>query len=247
MQVTRIQRYLLGTILLCYMALVGPTTAKDPLPESGGVKQLEADIKYLVTGLNGKKKNALSPLKSMTMLIAINAQNQTDGTDGEKMAGVRDQALKVMAALAKSEADWETAIKEAEAMSGAKGDVKKVIKLQEQNEFDIHELMTVFKPKNRGGRGLEQEVLNFSKSISDPKTTIETANLVILIGQYSELMTPADTSDANKKKWLEWSQEMQKFGQEAAEAGLKGDKAAAVKKFQAINKNCTDCHNVFKK
>ena len=246
MQLVWIQRGLAAAVLAAGVGFVGSSVAKDPLPEGSGAKQLDADIKYLQTTLAGKKKNSVSPLKSTAMLIALNAQNQTDGADAEKMAGVRDQAVKVATALSKADADWDTAIKEAAAMGTAKGDAKNALKLQDLNEFDVHELMTVFKPRNRGGRGLEEDVIKYSKSAPDPKVAVEVGNLVALIGQYTELMPPADASEANKKKWIDWSKEMQKVGKEAAEAGLKGDKPTLVKKFMSVDKNCKDCHNVFK-
>lgn len=222
---------------------VGPSGAKDPLPAGAAAAQLEVDIKYLQAGLAAKKKNSVTPLKSAAMLLALNAQNQLDGKDGAKMAGVRDQAVKVAAALGKADPDWDAAAKEAAAMGTATGDPKKEVKLHEQNEFDVHDLMTVFKPKNRGGRGLEDDTIKFAKSAADTKAAGEVANLVALIGQYSELMPP----DANKDKWAGYSKEMVKAGAEAAEAATKGDKAATVKKFQAVEQNCKNCHNVFRK
>lgn len=249
MQLAWIRRGLAFTVVAAGIGLIASdrTTAKDPLPEGAAAKQLDADIKFLQTGLAGKKKSSVVPYKSSAMLIALNAQNQLEGANAEKMAGVRDQALKVAAALSKPDADWDTAIKEAGAFGTAKGDAKKTVKLETQSEFDVHELMTVFKPKARGGRGLEDDVKKFAKSASDPKAAAEVANLVALIGQYVELMTPADESAANKKKWADWSVEMQKVGKEAAEAASKGDKTALVKKFVAVEANCVSCHNVFKK
>jgi hypothetical protein len=217
--------------------------AKDPLPAGAAAAQVEADIKYLQAGLAAKKKNSVTPLKSTAMLLALNAQNQLDGKDGAKMAGVRDQAVKVAAALGKADPDWDAAAKDAAAMGTATGDPKKVVKLHEQNEFDVHDLMTVFKPKNRGGRGLEDDTIKFAKSVTDAKAAGEAANLVALIGQYSELMPP----DANKDKWAGYSKDMVKAGAEAAEAAAKGDKATIVKKFQAVDQNCKNCHNVFRK
>lgn len=222
---------------------VGPSGAKDPLPAGAAAAQLEADIKYIQAGLAAKKKNALTPLKSSAMLLALNAQNQLDGKDGAKMAGVRDQALKVAAELGKAEPDWDAAAKAAETLGTATGDPKKMVKLHEQNEFDVHDLMTVFKPKNRGGRGLEDDTIKFAKTVADPKAAGEAANLVALIGQYSELMPP----DANKDKWAGYSKEMVKVGAEASETAAKGDKTAIVKKFQAVDQNCKNCHNVFRK
>jgi hypothetical protein len=222
---------------------VGPSGAKDPLPAGAAAAQLEADIKYLQAGLAAKKKNAVTPLKSTAMLLALNAQNQLDGKDGAQMAGVRDQAVKVAAALGKADPDWDAAAKEAATLGTATGDPKKVVKLHEQNEFDVHDLMTVFKPKNRGGRGLEDDTLKMAKTVADTKAAGELANLVTLIGQYCEAMPP----DANKDKWAGYSKDMVKAGAEAAEAAAKGDKAATVKKVQAIDQNCKNCHNVFRK
>lgn len=229
---------------------VGGTAAKDPLPEGAGPTQLAADVAYLQTGLGKKAKNSVAPLKSTAMLIAMNAQNQVDGKDGEKMAGARDEALKVAAALTKADPDWDAAAKAAAAIAAAKGDAKKTVKLHEQHEFDVHDLMTVFKPRNRGGRGLEDDIRKASKAGADAKAAVEMGNLVALIGQYSEAMAPADEGADKKKKWTDWSKEMQKLGQDAAAEGMKGakaDKAALTKKFLAVDANCTACHNVFKK
>jgi hypothetical protein len=228
----------------------GGTAAKDPLPEGAAAAQLTADAAYLQTGLGKKAKNAVTPLKSTAMLIALNAQNQLGGKDGEKMAGARDAALKVAAALSKTEPDWDAAAKAAAEITTGKGDAKKTVKLHEQNEFDVHDLMTVFKPKNRGGRGLEDDIRKGSKTGADPKATAEMGVLVHLIGQYTEAMAPKDEGADKQKKWTEWAKEMQKLGKEAAEEGLKGakaDKAAITKKLLAVDANCTACHNVFKK
>lgn len=228
---------------------VSGLTAKDPLPTGAAAKQLDADLAYLEAGLEAKKGNSKIPLKSVAMLVALNAQNQMGGTDGEKMAGVRDQALKVAGALSQKEVDWAAAAKEVAAAKDAKGDAKKEVKLAEQHEFDIHDLMTVFKPKARGGRGLEDDIRKFAKTAGTPEQVAEIGNLTALIGQYTEAMAPTDEGADKKKKWTDWSKEMQKLGKEAAEEGLKGgsaDKAGLLKKVQAIDANCTACHNVFK-
>ncbi len=244
-----LRRMLVAAGIAAYVGVwaVGPSGAKDPLPAGAAAAQVEADIKYLQAGLAAKKKNTLTPLKSSAMLLALNAQNQLDGKDGAKMAGVRDQALKVAAELGKAEPDWDAAAKAAATLGTATGDAKKVVKLHEQNEFDVHDLMTVFKPKNRGGRGLEDDTIKFAKTVADAKAAGEVANLMALIGQYCVLMPPADAPDANKKKWADYSKEMVKAGAEASETAGKGDKPAIVKKFQAVDQNCKNCHNVFRK
>lgn len=249
MQLVWTQRVLMTAAVVAAVGLVagGRTAAKDPLPTGAAAEQLKTDIAYLKAGLEAKKRNAVLPLKSTTMLIAINAQNQMSGADAAKMAGVRDQAVKVAEALAKPEVDWDAAAKAAAAMESATGDPKAEVKLVALHDFDTYELMTIFKPKNRGGRGLEQEVLKFTKSAADVKAAAEVANLTALIGQFTELMPPADATADNKQKWIGWSQEMQKTGKEAAEAAKSGEKAGLTKKFQALNDTCTNCHNVFRK
>jgi hypothetical protein len=240
----------LAATVFAGLLITGTLTAKDPLPTGAGATQLTADMTYLKAGLEKKEEKAADPLKAVAMLIAMNAQNQMDGKDGEKMAGVRDQALKIAGALSKQGgADWDAAVKELAAMKDAKGDAKKTVKLHEQHAFDIHELMSIFKKKNKGGRGLEDDIREMANKPSDAKRVAEAGTLVALIGQYAEAMDgEADTAD-KKKKWTEWSKEMQKVGKEALEEALKGDKAdkaAMVKKVKAIDANCTACHNVFK-
>ncbi len=210
---------------------------------------IEADLALLKAGVEKKAKTSVRPLKSLAMLIALNAQNQLDGDKGEAMAGVRDQALAVAAALSKSDADWAEALKAVEAASSAKGDAKKVVKLVEATEFDVHELMTIFKPKNRGGQGFEQTLLSQVKSASDPKLVADMASKMYLIADYSEQLTSTvATGAANEKKWKDHVAEMKKVAAETLEVATAAtvDKPALKAKLKLMELNCTACHKDFR-
>jgi len=224
---------------------VTPTSiAKEPLSAELGVKQLAVDLEYLKAGLAKKSKNSIKPLKSVAMTIALNAQNLAQGDKAEAMAGTRDAAIKIATVLSKEEPDWDKAAKEFEGIAGAKGDGKAKIKFDEAAGFDLQELMTVFKPKNRGGRGLENTLQEQVKAAKDAKAIGELAQSIAL------LLTGTMDLGPNAKKWTAHAQDMQKAGAELADEAAKGakaDKATLTKLLKAVELNCTNCHKDFRK
>lgn len=225
-----------------------PMAAKDALPEGGAGLLIESDIAFLKKGLSkDPEKRAVPTLKAAAMMIALNAQNNLDGKDSDKMGAVRAQALIVAAAITKKDfAGAKTAV---EGFDTAKGGDKKAMKLAEMHKFSLDELMSQFRAGKVGGRNIEADLKDQGKKLSDVKLAGELGGRVAGIAQYTIDLPAEKAVGAKKKVWDDLSKEMKKLGEEAAlEAtkGAKADTAMLAKKLQAINANCTACHNEFR-
>ncbi len=228
------------------------SVAKDPLPAGTSAKLIAAEVENIQLGLEKTPltKGGIKGLKSASMLLALNAQNNMEGADAAKMAGLRDSALKVAAALeAGKVGDAKTAAKALSAP--AAGDAKKMVKLAEQSKFSLDEAMGLLSSARAGGLNIENDFKDrdVEKTMKDPKKVELYAARIALIGQYSLDLAPSDANGAKKKKWEDWSKEMTQLSNDLAveAAKAKPDTAAMKKKIGLVNKNCADCHNEFRK
>ena len=230
--------------------LISPTAAKDPLPDGTAAKVVAADIAYLTAGFEVKPtaKGTLAALKGAAMLLALSAQNGLDGKDGDKMADVRAQALKVAEALAaKKTGDAATA---AAGLAAAKGGDKKPLKLHEQASFDLAELMSAYRSSKAGALNIEADLKAAEKNIKDVAVVeVQTAR-VALIAQYSLEMPPSGAeTGAKRKQWDDLAKESMKLGLEASAEAAKGGKADTAKLKKAVGAvllNCASCHKTFR-
>jgi hypothetical protein len=228
-----------------------PIRAKEELPAASASKVLASDVQLIKDGLAKAPttKGAIKGLKSLSMLLALNAQNQAGGADGAKMAGLRDVAMTIATALEKGKV--ADAAKLAGGFDSATGDPKKAVKLAEHAAFSLDEAMSTLGSSRAGGQNIETDFKDRSvaTTLKDPKKVEAHAVHIALIGQYSVQLPPSDAVGAKKKKWDELSQEMTKLAVELAEeAGkAKADVDVMKKKISAVNKNCVDCHNEFRK
>jgi hypothetical protein len=230
-----------------------PSEAKDPLPTGTSAKLVAADIALLQKGLETPPtaKGPIKGLKAVSMLLALNAQNNADAKDADKLAGVRDVALQIAAALEGGKV--ADAKKLLDGLKDPKaGDPKKVIKLHEQHKFSLDEVMTILGSTRAGGLNIENDFKEkeIEKTIKDPKKVELHGARIALIGQYALDLPPSDANNDKKKKlWADLCKEMVKAGSDlAAEAGKAKPEADAIKKkIAVVNKNCADCHNEFRK
>ncbi len=240
----------MSTLLLGVVVLlaVPKAYAKDE-PAVSTTAVTESDIAFLKKGLSKKPKDSeLNTLKATAMMLALYFQNSMAGPDAAKAAGQRDQALLIAAALKTK--DFPAAKAALEGLATAKeGDVKAILKLEEQHGFDLNELMSQFALGRSGGRHIEADLKAQVMKVTDLKLAADLAARVVTIGQYTALMLPADAVGAKKKKWDDLSVEMIQLGTDAATEAAKGpttDKAVLAKKLGAINLNCKNCHDVFR-
>ena len=233
---------------LCGLTGSRPMAAKDALPEGSANQLIESDIAFLKKGLSKEpEKRAVPTLKAAAMMIALNAQNNLEGKDGDKMAAIRAQALTVAAAIAKK--DYAGAKAAVDGFDTAKGGDKKPLKLSELHKFDLAELMSQFRAGKVGGRNIEADLKDQGKKVTDAKLVAELGARVANIAQFTAEFPAEKAVGAKKKAWDDLSKEMKKLGEDvAAEAakGAKADTAGLAKKVQAINANCTACHNEFR-
>ena len=246
-----------GLLAVACLAVAGTgSAAEGQLPEGLAEKVIAADIAYLQKELAVKtpEKQVVPSIKATAMLLALAAQNNMAGKDADKMAALRDQALKVAELVSKK--DYAGARKAAEALSNpppAAGG-KAPLELHKMHGFELHELMSVFrqyetKTRKLGGRDLEKDVKDIArkKKDADPARVAEIGAQVVLIGQYT-LHLPNDEGQAKKKDWDRYTNEMIQIGRDLAATATKGkaDPAALQKKVYALDANCNACHGEFR-
>jgi hypothetical protein len=234
-----------GLLAAAAWLCVAPTgsTADDKLPPAVANGVIERDIAYLQEGLaKTPEKRAVPTLKATAMLIALHAQNAGQGE-------LRDQALKVAGALAKK--DYAGAKTAAAGLKPGAGGKASPVSLHEQHNFDLAELMSVYRNATVGGRNMEKDIRTQAKNMTDPKLVGDIGARIVLVSHYTAKM-PAEraaVNPANQKKWDGYSNDTQKLAAEIATEAGKGagaDKAGLAKKLKALDASCTACHNEFR-
>ena len=226
-------------------------SAKLMLPEGTAAKAIEADTAHLAKlfELTKTKKKLEGRVKSTALLIAGYAQSELGGKDGAKMAGVRDQAVKIAEAIAKKDmAGAEAATKGLATAKGSAGG--KELDLSKQAKLELAELMDLFGGSGAGGMNLEKDIRAGRKEISAKDAELIGARVMVL-AEYTAKLPPE--FDAAKKKtpdaWERWSSQMKKTAGDIATEAAKGAKADAArlkKLMSGLDGTCTNCHNVFR-
>lgn len=232
-----------GLLAAAWLSVAPTGSAADEVPPDVANGLIERDIGYLQKELaKTPEKRAVPTLKTTAMLIALHARNTGQ-------AELRDQALKVAGALAKKDyAGAKTAAAGLKPGTAGKADS---MDLHEKHNFDLAELMSVYRNATVGGRNMEKDIRTQAKNVTDPKLIGDIGARIVLISHYTAKM-PAEKAAANpsnKKKWDGYSNDTQKLAAEIATAAGKGagaDKAALSKKLKALDASCTACHNEFR-
>jgi hypothetical protein len=250
------RRWVGGTAVLMVAALIGLATldgraaddAKSVIPADAFAKSIEADAKMVQEALKAPKptKGMANRAKALSLLIAQFAHT---GGKGE----LRDKAAKVVEAL---ESDDLAAARTAAAdLSGAvagagsgKGDLVKLIRTKEGDNIDL--LMHIFKSVRSGGLDIEKDL----KAIAEQKKpNIKDFDKLVGVGyktaaamQLMEAVPPKKEGSKDPKDWLKWAAGTREASLEMAAAAKKKDAVGVHKAVQAIDANCTECHNKFK-
>jgi hypothetical protein len=249
------------TFSMLAIAASGWATSKDG-PWKAGVSEtqlsllLSSDLdvieKAATHGLDERKYATRA--RAAAVMAAGAAQSAMLGKSDKsaQYAGVRDQALKVAAAVINGKPDdvmkFSAEMKPNDKMTG-KTDVIDLSK-----HLDLDALMSQFKPEKNGGRGWEARLKTLlgkrsALNSDDVKESAQLGYQIAIIAQFSEAYVPA--TDAGKKKksdWLKWSRDM---GDQALALGKAADAAkpddrtikAALKK---VEETCVKCHAVFR-
>lgn len=263
---TRQTRKALGAVLLT-ASIVGVATAdaksglwKPLLSDSDLATFVASDAKTIVDALSKGKpdKKAVTKAKAAALMIVAYAQGAMakEGAKAAELAALRDKAMAIGQAIKDDKFDEAKKLAAdlkptGSAVVAAKTDPVAVDKL-----FDLQELMSQFKPEDKGGVSLEKNLTKFwNKRGSAPFSAAEVKELVPLLqrtavmAQVSEAMTPAaDEGKKTKAAWVKWSKEMGDFAEEAAKQARaeKQDGKALRATLKKLEGNCTACHNVFR-
>lgn len=234
---------------VCLIATVDESAAQPPVPPAIVDAVVQADIAMLQKELPKADKVKMYALKGTAMMLALHAQKNAEGPNGAKMVALRDQALKVAAAIGKKDAKGAKAA--ADGLSNPTGGDKKPVDVVKQHEFDIAEAMSPFKKAPRG-QNMEADIKAQAKNVTDVKLIGEVAVRTALYGEFTVAMKPADRAkpgSAEERLWDTSSKDMISISREiAAEAakGPKADKALLKSKLSKLDASCTACHNEFK-
>ena len=244
---TRRASALAGAAACVWLAV--PTTAADPLPADLTAQLISGDIEYLQKALaKTPEKRALPTIKAGALILALHAQSNLSGAKADEMAGLRDQAVKVAEAVAKK--DFAAAKTLAEGLKSAKGGEKKEVALHTLAKVDITEVMSTFRKSTVGGRNYEDDLKTMAKKgVTDVALAGRVAGGSHAISEFAAKLPPTGLNDAKMKQWNDFVKDMAAISKDfAAEAGRgeKSDKKKLGAIAQKLDKNCVDCHAVFK-
>jgi len=248
----------LGLIFVTGQSEGAPEYWKAVLPENVFAELVNRDAQVIRETLakgTPDKKMAVR-LRCSAAMIASYAQTQMlkGGSNAQQLAGLRDLALKVNAAVKDGKFD------DAKKLTGelsptAKGEANAKttpVDLQKETELDI--IMNQFKAERSAGLDIEKKFLALVKhrgklSPEQYKEIVPMTYQMNIIGQYAEALAPErDEGPKKRADWVRWAQEMQRLTLEAAKAAsaAKPDDKAVKDLLNKIDANCTSCHKVFR-
>jgi cytochrome c556 len=259
-------RRALGAALLA--GLVAGTAAADPkaglwrpvLSDAEFAAMVAADAKTItdVLGKGKPDKKGVSKAKAAALMVVAYAQGAMakDGAKAAELAALRDRAMAVAQAIKDDKFDEAKKLAAGLKAGGVTDPAAKTDPVDVTKLFDLEELMSQFKPADKGGVSLEKNLTKFwNKRGSAPFTAAEVKELVPLLqrtavmAQVTEAMTPAaDEGKKTKAAWVKWSKEMGELAEEATKQARaeKQDGKALRATLKKLEGNCTACHNVFR-
>src|SRR5947207_3380083 len=237
----------LATLVAALSVAADPAT-KVTLPDAEYKQLVAQDAKVIQDTLakGAMDKKAAAKIKAAAVLIAQYAQDR-DTPD----AGLRDTALGIAKAAAGGKAD--EAKKLAADLAPGKGSGKPGA-VDLSKAIEIEEIMDVFKPERGGGQNLEKDLQTLAGkraaySAADYQKIVPMVYKIAAIAQIAEGLPPEQSGGKKTKaNWTKWSQEMGVLAVEAGQAakGAKPDDKSVKATLRKLEKNCTDCHEVFR-
>jgi hypothetical protein len=263
-----------GTALVIGLSyFAGVFAAAPSLPKETQKRQADADIAMVKQQLkfiaeNPKEFNAKAAawtVKTLAFTLAMNAEAAGD-------AALRDHALKVAEASVKlsetvkarptmrDEKAVLAAAKETAALAdkmtfkpgSAPLAAAKAFKM-DKYEFDLWQVMTPFRPGDRGGTNIEKDIRDMVKK--DNPLKIDPAHVEILAARTASIgnfILEYPNDKAKVKGAAEWKQlttDMMRISEQlAAEAGkgATADEKKLLTMIDALNGKCYKCHSEFR-
>jgi hypothetical protein len=228
---------------------------KPSIPEDDLNRLVDQDMKLLQKRLEGKMdEKTARKVRMAALMIAVYAQNAKNGRDAQRLATLRDAAIKLAdAANAKR---FDDVKKDAEGLAALKPDpAAQPGKLFVPKDFEVEDLMRPFALESLGGQGFEKRIISLTKRpLPTAQMNKESEELALMgykaamIGQIARTHDPEKEPRAAKdqKEWESLSADMYDAAMEFATAAKAKDpkalKTAAVK----LNNNCSACHKKFR-
>jgi cytochrome c556 len=219
------------------------------IPEPDANKLIQEDADYVKEKLSNPDPKNGKRARMAAIMIAVYADS-AQGAGRGKLAGVRDTALKV-AENAKAK-DFAAAMKDVNSLKDLKGNGGKGTF---PKELDVEDIMRPFGLPSTGGLGIEKELLTLGKARRPMAVNDKKAEQLALYGYRAAAIAqlakrhPSDDAQktaANRKKWDEWSDDMEKAAVEFAKAARSKNpqqiKSAVIK----LNNSCSQCHEKFR-
>jgi len=196
------------------------------------------------------EKNAGNGIKSSAILVAGYANERIDGKNpaaDAKAAGVRDLAIQIFQAADKK--DFKAAGELAKGLADAKpaADPKKIDVAKAFEGIANKDVMDNFKKTSQYGTNVEDDIkANAEKATVKPGDAALMAHRVLVMGEYNKSVVKAENA-ADKKKWVEYNDNMLKAAGDLLAASKKKTTPADMKKvFTSLNSSCIACHDDFK-
>jgi len=228
---------------------------KSVLPDAEFNRLVTADAQIIKEGLDkaSDKKMAVKA-KNAALMIAVYAQGalQKGGGNAPAMAGLRDQALKVVKAIKDGKFDDAKKLVADLKPAGKPDPGAQAALLPVHENIEIDELMQLFKPDRSGGLGIETKLQTLAKKRSYTDAEVEQMvpmlYRIAAIAQPAEGLVPPAMGKKTPDKWVKLTRDMGTLSLEAAKLAEKKPRAdasvsAALKK---VDDNCASCHTVFR-
>lgn len=223
------------------------------------VKETAAMIRNDLNGRDSPKVMG-AKVKTNALIIAVAAQNgmASSAADAKHLATLRDAALKLAQTVGAGKINVSEAKKQVELIVQfpdltADSDAKpRIVALK--HKFDLDEVMNVFAKTEKGGLGIEKDLINlgtqkrpYSPAQMSPKLMLaayKTAVLADLVDEHIE--SAKDNAKDKKKDWQTSSQDMRTSAIELAEAVKSKNAKAAKTAVNKLNTSCNACHGLFR-
>jgi hypothetical protein len=254
---------LVAAALIAAIALLRPAEAAD-LSDDEFKALLEQDIKIINQSVQAVEKaaakdkkaiekNAVSGIKSSTLLIAGYANDRVTGKNASadgKAAAIRDAALKIYKAADakdfKGVADMTKGLADPKpAANPKKIDLAAAVK--DLGEVTQKEVMHNFLKTSQFGTNVEADIIaNSKKATAKPADVALMAQRVLVMGEYNKFVTKTNNAE-EKKSWDEFNTKMISATEALlATSKKKTSPADLAKAFTLVNSTCTACHDDFK-
>jgi hypothetical protein len=228
--------------LLAGVAGFAADAGKAILPAKQAEALIKADaelLKAVAADSKLKPKPAARKAQALAVMIAAYAQDA-------KLAGLRDEALKVAGQIKEKGIDAAKSANLSLGTAAATGTAPK--KLAEPDEIDV--VMKQFSSERGGGLGFEAELQKLQKKAKLAKADFERLTYVgyktAIIGAVTEPLAPPASGNKKPADWVKWSKDMTEAATEVGSGSEKGDEKLVKAGLRKLETSCVNCHNVFR-